>query len=261
MVCTDVRFVPPTIRCDAVLNGTIAWSSRLLVESEPADVSTPTTSYGTLLSVTVCPTGSIGPNSSLAVSEASTVTAAALAWSDSLMKRPDSRLRPRTGSQDDVVPTTVVVQFVEPLSSSWELCRTGATPLTSGAAVLDVNAVASAMVSVDAEPKPPRTPPLVELPGETISRLPPSAANCLATFCCAPWPSPTVSTTAAMPIRMPSEVSIERSLCVRIASQPLPKTSDQVIGDRPRPQAGPRLSRRRGCGRPDRPARRPRPRA
>src|SRR6266571_2336793 len=130
MVCTDVRFVPPTIRCDAVLNGTIAWSSRLLVESEPADVSTPTTSYGTLLIVTVCPTGSIGPNSSLAVSDASTVTAAALAWSDALMKRPDSRVRPRTGSQDDVVPT-----------------------------------------------------PVVELPGETISRLPPSAANCLATFC------------------------------------------------------------------------------
>src|SRR6266496_3176444 len=138
MVCTDVRFVPPTIRCDAVLNGTIAWSSRLLVESEPADVSTPTTSYGTLLIVTVCPTGSSGPNSSLAVSDASTVTAAALDCSASVRNRPEANVRPRTDSHDDVVPTTVVVQFVAPLTSDWlALCRIGATPPTSGAAVLD----------------------------------------------------------------------------------------------------------------------------
>src|SRR5882757_3809829 len=230
MVWTEVRFVPPTIRCDAVLIGTIAWSSRLVVESEPADVSTPTTSYGTLLMVTDCPTGLSGPNSSLAVSEASTVTAAAPDWSASVRNRPDSNVRPRTESHDAVVPTTVVVQFVAPLTSDWLLlCRMGATPLTSGADVLDVRAVESAMVSVDADPNPARTPPVDELPGDTISRLPPSEASCLDTCCCAPWPRPTVSTTAAMPIRMPSDVSIERSLWVRIASHPLRRMSDQVM--------------------------------
>ncbi len=38
--------MPPTIRCEAVLSGTIAWSSRLVVESEPAEVNTPMTWYG-----------------------------------------------------------------------------------------------------------------------------------------------------------------------------------------------------------------------
>src|ERR1700742_4683824 len=178
MVCTAVRFDPPTIRCDAVLIGTIAWSSRLVVESDPAEVSTPTTSYGTSLMVTCWPTGSIPPNSSDAVSDASTVTAAECASSDAGMKRPDDRLRPRTESQLGVVPTTVVVQFVDPLSTSCELlCRTGATPPMSGADCLDARAAASAAVSVDADPNPPRTPLLVELPGEMISRFPPSAAS------------------------------------------------------------------------------------
>ena len=89
----------------------------MLVESEPAEVSTPTTSNGTLLMVTLCPTGSNGPNNSVAVSEASTVTAAALDSSAAVMNRPDERVRSRTESHDGVVPTTVVVQFVEPLTS------------------------------------------------------------------------------------------------------------------------------------------------
>ena len=208
--------------------------------------------------VTLCPTGSNGPNSSVAVSEASTVTGAALDSSAAVMNRPDERVRSRTESHDGVVPTTVVVQFVEPLTSDWlTLCNTGATPLTSGAAVFDDRAVASAMVSVDADPNPPRTPPLVELPGETISRFPPSAASCLDTFCCAPCPSPTVRTTAAMPMRMPSAVRVERSLWARMESQPLPIRSDHVTGHHPRRR---RRSRRRGYGSPAPHAGRPRPR-
>ena len=80
-------------------------------------------------------------------------------------------------------------------------------------------------------PSPPRTPVLlVELPGETSSRLLPSALICELTFCWAPSPRPTVSTTAAMPIRMPSVVSPDRSRCERIASQPVRRVSSQLIG-------------------------------
>src|SRR5580765_7224853 len=165
------------MRCEAVLIGTTAWSSRLVVESEPAEVSTPTTSYGTLLIVTLCPTGSSGPNNSDAVSEARTVTADAFFSSAAVRKRPEDSERPRTDSHCGSVPTTVVVQLVEPLSSSVLLLwMTGATAAMSGAACFEASASASSVVKVDAEPKPPRTPPKVLLPGETISRLPPSAA-------------------------------------------------------------------------------------
>ena len=44
-------------------------------------------------------------------------------------------------------------------------------------------------------------------PGETISRLVPSELIWALHLPAAPWPRPTVSTTAAMPIRMPSMVS------------------------------------------------------
>src|ERR1700761_3352455 len=132
--------------------------------------------------VTSCPTGSKNPNSSLAVSEPRKTTAAADDWSAASRKRPSDTDRPRTGSQDGTVPVTVVVQFADPLTSSCELlCDTGATPATSGAAALEFSASASPVVSVVADPKPDRTPEVVELPGETISRFPPSAASCLLT--------------------------------------------------------------------------------
>ena len=58
----------------------------------------------------------------------------------------------------------------------------------------------------------------VVLPGVTTSRLDPRALMALATFACAPWPRPTVSMTAAMPMRMPSMVSTDRIRRARIAS-------------------------------------------
>ena len=73
------------------------------------------------------------------------------------------------------MPTTLVVQLVDPMVSVPEDWLAGATWATSGAATLDPRASASALVSVDAEPNPPRMPPLVALPGETISRLVPRA--------------------------------------------------------------------------------------
>jgi len=82
----------------------------------------------------------------------------------------------------------------------------------SGATTGLASAVASRVVSVDADPRPPRMPlVVVVLPGETMSRLLPSWLIWLRTCACAPWPRPTVSITAAMPIRMPSMVSPDRS--------------------------------------------------
>ncbi len=63
-------------------------------------------------------------------------------------------------------------------------------------------------MSVDAVPSASRMPVLeVELPGEMVSTLEPSAVISEVTWPWAPSPSPTVRITAAMPIRMPSTVS------------------------------------------------------
>ena len=142
-------------------------------------------------------------------------------------------VRARTASHSGVVPTTDVVQFVEPYTRLSEVFFTGATPATSGAATGELSAAASATRNVDAEPKPPRTPVvLVALPGDTISKLLPSALICELTFCCAPSPRPTVMTTPAMPMRMPSMVRAERRRCDRTASQPVRRVSSQPITDR-----------------------------
>ena len=53
----------------------------------------------------------------------------------------------------------------------------------------------------------------VLLPGRTMSRLLPSWLICALTSFCVPSPRPTVRITAAMPMRMPSTVRIERSAC------------------------------------------------
>ena len=86
------------------------------------------------------------------------------------------------------------------------------------------------IVSVEAEPKPPRTPVvLVVLPGETISRLLPSDRDLGAHLPAgALSPRPTVRITAAIPIRMPSMVSPERSRWLRMASQPVRSVSQPV---------------------------------
>ncbi len=77
------------------------------------------------------------------------------------------------------MPTTLVVQFVDDAVSDAEVDVVGATAAMSGATIFDASAVGVRVVSVDAEPNPPRTPPLlVELPGEMISRLLPSELIC-----------------------------------------------------------------------------------
>ena len=178
--------------------------------------------------VTDRPTTSAVPNSWVAVDGPSTVTAAWSALSASVRNRPAARVRARTSSQDGDVPTTVVVQFVDPAVSDSDEFLTAATPVMSGAATGEDRASASLMVSVEADPAPPRTPVvLVVLPGVTISRLLPSEEIRAPTSCWLPRPRPTVSTTAAMPIRMPSMVSIDRSRWETTASQPVRTVSSQ----------------------------------
>ncbi len=142
--------------------------------------------------------------------------------------RPDDSSRFRTDNQDVVVPTRPVVQLVAPATSAADDVATGATAATSGATVGSASASASASVRVDAVPKPPRTPEDdVLLPGDTISRLLPSASICLRTASCAPSPRPTVRITDEIPMTIPSMVSAERSRWVRIAASPLVKVSRQ----------------------------------
>ena len=91
-----------------------------------------------------------------------------------------------------------------------------------------------------AEPKPPRTRPVVVLPGVTINRLVPRALMAELTEDAAPSPRPTVRITAAIPIRIPRMVSDERSLWLVIASIPERRVSNQLM---PRVPAGPRTCR------------------
>src|SRR4029079_18445038 len=122
------------------------------------------------------PTALRAGNSSSAVLEPSTTTGAAFFTSASLKNRPDSNLRARTRNQGAVVPTTLVLQLLDDVVTVALLDVVGATAATSGATTFDVSAAASFAVSVEAVPKPPRTPPeLVVLPGWMMSRLLPSA--------------------------------------------------------------------------------------
>ncbi len=185
--------------------------------------------------VTLCPTGLPTRNSSEAVSGPSTTTSAAASTSAWVKNRPTDRSRARTSVQDVVVPTNEVVQLVSPLTSETLEEVVGATAATSGATFSSSMVWASATVSVDAEPKPPRCPEeSVVLPGETMSRLEPRALIWSSTSCCAPSPSPTVRITELMPMTIPSIVSIERSRWARMASTAARRVSVQLIGWHPR---------------------------
>ncbi len=59
------------------------------------------------------------------------------------------------------MPTTLVVQFVDAAVKDADVEVVGATAAMSGATVFDASASASDVVRVDADPKPPRTPPVL----------------------------------------------------------------------------------------------------
>jgi hypothetical protein len=150
------------------------------------------------------------------------------------MKRPVETPRERTSLQAGVVPVSVVVQFVDPARNAADVVDAGAAVCTSGAVTGELRAAASWRVKVDAEPNPPRVPEvLVELPGETTSTFVPSSLIWSWTLAFAPAPSPTVYTTAVIPIRMPSIVSAERRRWVRTASVAVRIVSRQVTVSAP----------------------------
>jgi hypothetical protein len=174
-----------------------------------------------------------------------TTTAVALSSSASERNRPVDTSRDRTSDQLVVVPVRVVVQLAVPWTSDTEVVETPATACTSGATLLDSRAATSVVVRVDAVPKPPRVPVLasVVLPGDTTNRLVPSSLIWSLIWAWAPWPRPTVRTTALMPMRMPSMVSAERSRWVRTASNALRSVSRQLMSvppasSRPAPRFG-----------------------
>src|ERR1019366_7351346 len=152
-------------------------------------------------------TTSVEPNSSWAVVAPKTTTEAAEAWSAAVRNVPADMVRARTDNQEGVVPTTDVVQLLAPATRDCELDVLGATAAMSGATTAEANAAASAWVSVEADPNPPRRPVvLVVLPGEMINKLVPNASTWAVTCCWAPIPKPTVRITAAIPIRIPRTV-------------------------------------------------------
>src|SRR5450759_5676559 len=222
-----------------------AVSSLLALPVEPLGASTPWTVNGVPAMVTLWPTTSVDPKSSVAVVAPSTTTGAAEAWSALVRNVPLDMVRALTDSQDGVVPTTDVVQLLDPATRDCELDVVGATAAMSGATTGEARAWASAWVSVEADPNPPRKPVvLVVLPGERIKRLVPSASTCAVTCCWAPMPRPTVRITAAIPMRIPRTVSAERIRWVRIASRLVRKVSNQVTTSPPKRQPHSRVSRR-----------------
>ena len=138
-------------------------------------------------------------------------------------------------SQVEVDPCTVVVQVLDPATSSSEDEVIGATAFTSGASTWLSSASTSDMVSVDALPSACRMPVVeVELPGVMVSTFDPRAVISEVTCPCAPSPSPTVRMTAAIPMRMPNTVSAERRRWLRTPLTPVRNVSIQLTGCSPR---------------------------
>ena len=164
----------------------------------------------------------------------STTTWAAEACSTSVKNRPSTRLRARTSGQPTVVPVTCEDQLSVPY---WTLTRepiTGATPAMSGATAGSDSTSASSRVS-DIAPDAEPCPALDRDPGITMSRLLPSLLISAVIWCRAPSPRPTVSMTAAMPMRMPSIVSSERIRRPSSASTAVRNVSDQLTTAPPCP--------------------------
>ena len=147
--------------------GTTAWSSSSDVVDEPAVSSTPITVNVEPLIVTVWPIGSAPLNSSAAVVAPSTTTGAALSSSacgeEPALGRPCGPAPAASRRRADDGRRPVGACRRERLSRS----ATGATAAMSGAVVRSrERRRRRASVRVDAEPRPPRTPPVVvELPG------------------------------------------------------------------------------------------------
>ena len=251
--------LPPITRCWAVLIGMIAWSSSFVAPVDPVDASTPITCERLAVDRHRLPdrvdrTEQLGRRARTRAPSPRRPSDRPM-WTGS-GRTPASRAR--TDSQDGEVPTTLVVQFVEPFC---RVCRGGRGRGDRGrrpAPPPGTRARSRRLGERGRRPEPAaHAAGRCVLPGETMSRLVPSACTCATTCRWAPMPRPTVRMTAAMPMRMPSMVSPDRSRCVRIASRPVRSVSAQLTGTSP----AARWRARRGCGSSARRSRRPPARA
>src|SRR5580765_8069998 len=148
MVDTEPGVLLVETRLAKAVCGTTAWSSSSEVVDDPTVLRTPITVKVEPFIRTERPIGLPAVNSSSAVVAPRTTTGDALSSSSWVKNRPSLTVRARTGNQLGVVPTTLVVQLVLPLTS--EVCEleTGATAAISGAVVRSPRAVASRSVRV-----------------------------------------------------------------------------------------------------------------
>src|SRR3954452_6650869 len=116
MVDTDPGLAPVATRLAKAVCGTTAWSSSSDVVDDPTVFSTPITVKVEPFIWIDRPIGLPVGNSSSAVVAPMTATGEALSSSVWVKKRPSATVRARTGSQLGVVPTTLVVQLVLPLT-------------------------------------------------------------------------------------------------------------------------------------------------
>ena len=163
---------------------------------------------------------------------------------------PVATSRLRTVSHCGTVPTTADVQVVSADCRAAWVVEVGATAATFGATSRSDSNWASLVVS-DVVGAPPRKPDVeVVCPGVTMIMFEPSALIWSVIARWAPSPSPTISITAEIPIRIPSMVSAVRSLRAPSASTAVRAVSRQSITDHLRPGRGRcRSTARHRCGR------------
>ena len=187
--------------------------------------------------VTDWPTTSVKPNSSCAV----VANRARRRWrprasSVAVRNGRADRVRDRTSSQDGVVPTTVVVQFVDPaVSDSPSADVVAATAAMSGATTGRGQRLGVRLrsASTRCRSRRARRPCSSCCPGETISRLVPSELILRRHLPAgAPTPRPTVRIDCG-DADQDAEHGQHRTAAgaMRIASRPVRSVSSQVIRD------------------------------
>jgi hypothetical protein len=112
------------------------------------------------------------------------------------------------------VPMIVVDQFWSSLTTGVLIRKVGAAALTVG--MSRRMAARSSHVSVGSEPKPPRTPAVLDVPCWMMRTFVPIAANASSTRALAPAPIAIIVMTAPTPMTIPSVVRSERSLFRRM---------------------------------------------
>jgi hypothetical protein len=157
---------------------------------------------GTFITRICWPIGGALPNSSRATVAPRITTLAAERSSASVKLRPSVRPQSRTSRYSAFTPSMEVVQLALPAMTGAEpltMPATAATPVT----LLRISA-RSRSDSGMAVPSPARRPPEVKEPGETTSRLVPSALMRASIACPAPFATETVTITEATPMITPS---------------------------------------------------------